>query len=141
MLEIATVPVLADPLADAQRQLRQAAEFLGYDDGLLDMLSRPRREVTVSVPLRRDNGAIEVLEGHRVQHNFSRGPAKGGLRYSPAVTIEEVRALAMWMTWKCALIDVPYGGAKGGIRIDPKANSEEMPKYDRFRTWYAEGTQ
>ena len=123
MLEIATVPVLADPLADAQRQLRQAAEFLGYDDGLLDMLSRPRREVTVSVPLRRDNGAIEVLEGHRVQHNFSRGPAKGGLRYSPAVTIEEVRALAMWMTWKCALIDVPYGGAKGGIRIDPKAYS------------------
>ena len=87
------------------------------------MLATPRREVTVSIPLRRDNGEIELFLGHRVQHNFSRGPAKGGLRYSPDVTLDEVRALAMWMTWKCALLDVPYGGAKGGVRIDPRRYS------------------
>lgn len=87
------------------------------------MLSTPRREVTVAIPLRRDSGEIEVLTGHRVQHNISRGPAKGGLRYSPEVTLDEVRALAMWMTWKCALLDVPYGGAKGGVRIDPRRYS------------------
>lgn len=80
--------------------------------------------MTVSVPLRRDDGEIELFVGHRVQHNFSRGPAKGGLRYSPDVDLDEVRALAMWMTWKCALLDVPYGGAKGGIRIDPRRFSQ-----------------
>ena len=94
--------------------------FSGYDDGMYAMLATPRREVTVGIPLRRDNGEIEMLIGHRVQHNFSRGPAKGGLRYPPDVDLDEVRALAMWMTWKCALLDVPYGGAKGGVRIDPR---------------------
>jgi glutamate dehydrogenase (NAD(P)+) len=112
-----------NPLDDAQAQLRTAAALLGLDRGLVDLLATPRREVTVSIPLRRDNGDVEVLRGHRVQHNFSRGPAKGGLRYSSAVTLDEVRALAMWMTWKCALLDVPYGGAKGGVRIDPSAYS------------------
>nr|WP_179670389.1 Glu/Leu/Phe/Val dehydrogenase [Nocardioides thalensis] len=87
------------------------------------MLAVPRREVTVSVPLRRDDGRIEVLTGHRVQHNLSRGPAKGGLRFSPDVNLDEVRALAMWMTWKCALLDVPYGGAKGGVAVDPRGYS------------------
>ncbi|WNG87539.1 Glu/Leu/Phe/Val dehydrogenase [Mycobacterium sp. ITM-2016-00317] len=115
--------VRADPLGDAQQQLRDAADILGFDDGMVAILGRPRREVTVSIPLRRDSGDIEVLEGHRVQHNLSRGPAKGGLRYSPNVDLDEVRALAMWMTWKCALIDVPYGGAKGGVRIDPRMYS------------------
>ena len=90
---------------------------------MYDMLATPRREVTVGIPLRRDSGEIEMLIGHRVQHNISRGPAKGGLRYSPDVTLDEVRALAMWMTWKCALLDVPYGGAKGGVRIDPRQYS------------------
>jgi len=113
-------PVRANPLDDAREQLREAAEILGYDEGMIAMLGTPRREVTVSVPLRRDNGTTELLIGHRVQHNFSRGPAKGGLRYAPNVDLDEVRALAMWMTWKCALLDVPYGGAKGGIRIDPR---------------------
>lgn len=108
------------PLADARTQLREATTLLGYDEGLHQMLATPRREVTVSIPLRRDNGATELFVGHRVQHNFSRGPAKGGLRYSPDVDLDEVRALAMWMTWKCALLDVPYGGAKGGVRIDPR---------------------
>ena len=114
------LPVAASPLADARAQLREAAYLLGLDQGMHDMLATPRRETTVSIPLRRDSGATEVLIGHRVQHNFSRGPAKGGLRYSPDVTLDEVRALAMWMTWKCALLDVPYGGAKGGVRIDPR---------------------
>lgn len=109
-----------NPLDDARTQLREAAEILGYDEGTIAMLGTPRREVTVSVPLRRDDGSTELLIGHRVQHNFSRGPAKGGLRYAPNVDLDEVRALAMWMTWKCALLDVPYGGAKGGIRIDPR---------------------
>jgi glutamate dehydrogenase (NAD(P)+) len=123
------------PLIDAQRQLQEATDFLGYDEGLFTMLSRPRREVTVSIPLRRDSGEIEVLTGHRVQHNLSRGPAKGGLRFSRAVNIDEVRALAMWMTWKCALIDVPYGGAKGGVCIDPKRYSKaELERVTRRYT-------
>ena len=108
------------PLEDARRQLAAACTRLGLRPGMYDMLATPRREMTVSVPLRRDSGETEVLIGHRVQHNFSRGPAKGGLRYSPEVNLDEVRALAMWMTWKCALLDVPYGGAKGGVRIDPR---------------------
>lgn len=107
-------------LADAHSQLAEAIAFHGYDEGTHAMLKASRRELTVSIPLRRDDGTIEVLFGHRVQHNISRGPAKGGLRYSPSVTLDEVRALAMWMTWKCALLDVPYGGAKGGVTIDPR---------------------
>ncbi len=111
--------VNAGPLDDALRQLSAAVELLAYDEGLHQLLAKPRREMAVSIPLRRDDGTVEVLTGYRVQHNFSRGPAKGGLRYSPDVTLDEVRALAMWMTWKCALLDVPYGGAKGGITLDP----------------------
>jgi glutamate dehydrogenase (NAD(P)+) len=117
--------VNSNPLGDALRQLRAACDRLGLDAGTYAMLATPRREMTVSIPLRRDSGEVEVLTGHRVQHNFSRGPAKGGLRYSPEVDLDEVRALAMWMTWKCALLDVPYGGAKGGVRIDPRNYSED----------------
>lgn len=123
------------PLADAQAQLTAAVATLGYETGLHRLLARPRREMTVSIPLRRDDGSVEVLTGHRVQHNFSRGPAKGGLRYSPAVDLDEVRALAMWMTWKCALLDVPYGGAKGGITIDPRNYSRgELQRVTRRYT-------
>lgn len=110
----------AQALHDAQRQLAVAVSALGYDAGLHAMLARSRREVQVSIPLRRDDGSVEVLSGYRVQHNVSRGPAKGGVRFSPEVSLDEVRALAMWMTWKCALVDVPYGGAKGGVRVDPR---------------------
>lgn len=117
--ETATQAVRGTALADALGQLGAATRHLGYSDGIFAMLATPRRELTVSVPLRRDDGEIELLTGHRVQHNLSRGPAKGGLRFSPNVDLDEVRALAMWMSWKCALLDVPYGGAKGGIRIDP----------------------
>jgi len=123
------------PLADARTQLREATTLLGYDEGLHRMLATPRREVSVSIPLRRDDGSTALLVGHRVQHNFSRGPAKGGLRYSPDVTLDEVRALAMWMTWKCALLDVPYGGAKGGVAIDPRAYSQaELERVTRRYT-------
>jgi glutamate dehydrogenase (NAD(P)+) len=113
----------ASPLANAHTQLAEAVSMLGYDQGVYDMLATPRREITVSIPLRRDDGSVELLVGHRVQHNLSRGPAKGGLRYSKDVTLDEVRALAMWMTWKCALVNVPYGGAKGGVAFDPRTHS------------------
>ncbi|WP_236794825.1 Glu/Leu/Phe/Val dehydrogenase [Amycolatopsis sp. GM8] len=113
----------ANPLHDARTQLADAVALLGYSDGMYSMLATPRRELTVSVPLRRDDGLVELLIGHRVQHNMSRGPTKGGLRFSPDVTLDEVRALAMWMSWKCALVDIPYGGAKGGVRFDPRSYS------------------
>lgn len=125
----------ANPLDEAIAQLDGAIATLGYDAGVRDMLATPRREMTVAVPLRADDGTVTVFTGHRVQHNFSRGPAKGGLRYSPNVTLEEVRALAMWMTWKCALVDIPYGGAKGGVRIDPRQHSEaELERVTRRYT-------
>ncbi|MFE7417020.1 Glu/Leu/Phe/Val dehydrogenase [Rhodococcus sp. NPDC057529] len=123
------------PLAAARSQLSDACQVLGLGGGAYDMLAVPRREMTVSIPLRRDDGSVEVLTGHRVQHNLSRGPAKGGLRYSPHVNLDEVRALAMWMTWKCALVDVPYGGAKGGIAFDPKNYSQaELERVTRRYT-------
>ena len=111
------------PLVAARQQLADAARFLELDPGLHAMLAHPRREMTVSVPLRRDDGSLTLYTGHRVQHNLSRGPAKGGIRFSPAVNLDEVRALAMWMTWKCALVDIPYGGAKGGVAFDPRTHS------------------
>jgi glutamate dehydrogenase (NAD(P)+) len=129
------VSAAPNPLADARAQLKSAVDILGYDDGLIALLSTPRRELTVSIPLRRDNGDIEVFTGHRVQHNLSRGPAKGGLRFSACVTLDEVRALAMWMTWKSALLDVPYGGAKGGVNIDPSRYSQgELERVTRRYT-------
>ena len=108
------------PLDEARAQLRGAIDFLELSEGKYQMLANARREITVAIPLRRDDGEQEVFTGHRVQHNFTRGPAKGGVRYDPHVDLDEVRALAMWMTWKCALLDVPYGGAKGGVAIDPR---------------------
>ncbi len=111
------------PLATARAQLATAIGILGYDDGMHAMLATPRREIHVAVPVRRDDGTVELRHGYRVQHNISRGPGKGGLRYAPAVDIDEVRALAMLMTWKCAVVDLPYGGAKGGVAVDPHAYS------------------
>jgi glutamate dehydrogenase (NAD(P)+) len=106
-------------LESALLQLENAASVLGLDDGLHKLLATPRRSLEVAVPLRRDDGTLEVLQGYRVQHNLSRGPAKGGIRFHPHTNMDEVRALAMWMTWKCALIGIPYGGAKGGVAVDP----------------------
>jgi glutamate dehydrogenase (NAD(P)+) len=107
-------------LDSALHQLAEAVTQLGLDDGLHELLATPRRSMQVAVPLRRDDGTMQVLAGYRVQHNLSRGPAKGGIRFHPATDMDEVRALAMWMTWKCALIGIPYGGAKGGVAVDPK---------------------
>lgn len=122
-------------LADAQSQLTAAIQRLGYDQGVHDLLATSRRETRVSIPLHRDSGELEVLQGYRVQHNFSRGPCKGGIRYSPDVSLDEVRALSMWMTWKCALLDVPYGGAKGGVTIDPRNYSKaELERVTRRYT-------
>ena len=118
-----TAPAPRSPLDDAKDQLAAAVATLGYDEGLHQLLATPRREMAVAIPLRRDSGEVEVLRGYRVQHNLSRGPAKGGVRFAPHVELDEVRALAMWMTWKCALLDVPYGGAKGGVSIDPRQYS------------------
>lgn len=108
------------PLASACNYLEWAARELPLDPGLLAILSVPRKVVTVAIPIRLDTGEIQVLAGHRVQHSNVLGPYKGGIRYHPAVTLEEVSALAMLMTWKCALLGIPYGGAKGGIAIDPR---------------------
>jgi glutamate dehydrogenase (NAD(P)+) len=122
-------------LESAQSQLADAIAVLGYPTGLHQLLAQPRRQLIVQVPLHRDDDTMEVLIGYRVQHNSSRGPSKGGLRYSPGVTLDEVKALAMWMTWKCALLDVPYGGAKGGITIDPRNYSQrELERVTRRYT-------
>jgi glutamate dehydrogenase (NAD(P)+) len=107
-------------LESALLQLESAVSVLGLDEGLHQLLATPRRSLEVAVPLRRDDGTLEVLQGYRVQHNLSRGPAKGGIRFHPRTDLDEVRALAMWMTWKCALIGIPYGGAKGGVAVDPR---------------------
>ncbi len=101
-------------------QMEQAADKLGLDEGLRKVLRTPRRVLTVAVPVRMDDGRLEVFIGYRVQHNLARGPAKGGIRFHPEVTLDEVTALAMWMTWKCAVVDIPYGGAKGGVVCNPK---------------------
>ncbi|MGF7235718.1 MAG: Glu/Leu/Phe/Val family dehydrogenase [Frankia sp.] len=107
------------PWQTAQTQLADAVAHLGLDDGMHDLLRTPRRSLTVSVPLLRDDGHLTVFTGYRVQHNLARGPAKGGIRYHPSTDLDEVKALAMLMTWKCAVIGIPYGGAKGGIALEP----------------------
>ena len=123
------------PLATARAQLATAIEILGYDGGMHDMLATPRRELHVAVPLRRDDGHVEIRHGYRVQHNISRGPGKGGLRYAANVDLDEVRALAMWMTWKCAVVELPYGGAKGGVAVDPSQYSKaELERITRRYT-------
>jgi glutamate dehydrogenase (NAD(P)+) len=106
--------------AVAQSQFDHAADKLDLDDGMRRVLRVPQRELTVNFPVTMDDGSVQVFTGHRVQHNVSRGPGKGGIRYHQDVTLDEVRALAMWMSWKCACVNIPYGGAKGGVIVDPK---------------------
>jgi glutamate dehydrogenase (NAD(P)+) len=110
--------------AVAQAQFDGAAEQLALDPGLRRVLRVPKRELTVNFPVTMDDGHVEVFTGYRVQHNLSRGPAKGGIRYHQDVTLDEVRALAMWMTWKCSVVNIPYGGGKGGVIVDPKQLSQ-----------------
>jgi glutamate dehydrogenase (NAD(P)+) len=109
----------------AQRQFDLAAERLDLDPGMRLVLREPRREFTVHFPVHMDDGTVQVFTGYRVQHNLGRGPAKGGIRYHQDVTLDEVKALAMWMTWKCAVVGIPYGGGKGGVIVDPKQLSQK----------------
>ena len=112
-----------------------AAHKLNLEEGLWRVLQQPNREIIVHIPVMMDNGQLEVFTGYRVQHSIARGPAKGGVRYSPDVTLDEVRALASWMTWKCAVVNIPFGGAKGGIICDPKNMSRgELERMTRRYT-------
>src|SRR5215207_9573306 len=118
-----------NPYQIAVEQFMIAAEKLNLDEGMKQILAHPKRELTVHFPVRMDDGSFKVFTGYRVQHSLTRGPAKGGIRYHPDVTLDEVKALAMWMTWKCALMGIPFGGAKGGVVCDPK----RMSRYELER--------
>ena len=113
-----------NPLANAERQFEEAAARLNLPPGLKEVIKRPRRATIVSLPVPMDDGTLKVFTGYRVQHSIVRGPAKGGIRYHPDVTLEEVQALAAWMTWKCAVVNIPFGGGKGGIICDPQKMSK-----------------
>jgi len=113
-----------DPYYAALTQLKRAADLLEVDSGTFRMLARCKRELIVHFPVVMDGGPLEIFTGYRVQHNLTRGPGKGGIRYHPQVNLDEVRALAMWMTWKCAVVDIPFGGAKGGVVCNPKVMSK-----------------
>ena len=116
-------------------QFEKAADLLGLDMNLRERFKSPHRALVVSIPIRMDNGRVHVFQGYRIQHDLSLGPTKGGIRYHPSVTMGEVAALAMWMSWKCALAGLPYGGAKGGVRCDPKALSQgELQRLTRRYT-------
>jgi glutamate dehydrogenase (NAD(P)+) len=114
----------ATALDSALVQFDRVAEYLELDPGTRAILRVPKREFTVRFPVKMDDGHVEVFTGYRVQHNVARGPAKGGIRFHPAADLDEVRALAMWMTWKCALVNVPFGGSKGGVTVDPSTLSK-----------------
>ena len=113
-----------NPLANAERQFDEAASRLNVSAGIREIIKRPRRATIVSLPVQMDDGTLRVFTGYRVQHSIVRGPAKGGIRYHPQVTLEEVEALAAWMTWKCAVVNIPFGGGKGGVACDPTRMSK-----------------
>ncbi len=120
------------PYEIAVAQFDKAAAYLELKAGIRDMLRVPKRELTVNFPVQMDDGSVQIYTGYRVHHSTTRGPSKGGIRYHPDVTLDEVRALAMWMTWKCAVVGIPYGGAKGGVVCDPKKMSlTELEKLTR----------
>jgi len=123
------------PLESMMQRFDVAAEILGLEEGVYEYLKRPVRQYIVSIPIQMDDGRIEVFEGYRVIHNEVMGPSKGGIRYAPDVNISEIRALAAWMTWKCAVVGIPFGGAKGGVRCDPaKLTRVELEKITRRYT-------
>jgi len=125
-----------DPYVNAKAHVDRVGAMLKLEPGVIEMLKRPRRELTFNFPVRMDDGSIRVFTGYRVQHNNVRGPYKGGIRYHPNVSLEEVRALSMWMTWKCAVVGIPFGGAKGGIICNPKEMSKG--ELERMTRAYAE---
>ncbi len=135
---MATREALAEelnPFQIARQQFNRAADYLDLDASTRNVLSSPKRQLIVSVPVKMDGGDVQVFEGYRVQHNIARGPCKGGIRYHPNVTLDEVKALASWMTWKCATVGIPYGGGKGGVICDPKSLS--MNELERLTRRYA----
>ncbi|MFH2035864.1 MAG: Glu/Leu/Phe/Val dehydrogenase [Candidatus Zixiibacteriota bacterium] len=132
-LKSVTIPV--STFENVMKQFNQAAEKLQIDKGLLDFLKYPRKSTIVKLPVRMDDGTFQMFTGFRVQHSIVRGPAKGGIRYHPDVSLDEVQALASWMTWKCAIADIPFGGGKGGIICDPSIMSEgELERLTRRYT-------
>src|SRR6202046_3685689 len=124
-----------NPKISAEVRFDEAAARLGLDEGMQKILRSPSREIIVHIPIALDDGRLEVFTGYRVQHSVVRGPAKGGIRYAPDVTLDEVRALAAWMTWKCAVVNIPFGGAKGGVICDPhKMSMGELERMTRRYT-------
>src|SRR3954465_4329338 len=124
-----------NPWLAAEARFNEAARLLNLDDGLRKVPSLPARELTVRIPVSPEDGRLEVFTGYRVQHSIARGPGKGGIRYAPDVSIDEVRALASWMTWKCAVVNIPFGGAKGGVICDPTIMSNrELERLTRRYT-------
>ncbi len=124
-----------NPWLAAEARFDQAADRLGLDEGLAKVLRTPAKELTVHIPVQLDDGRLEVFTGYRVQHSVARGPAKGGVRFAPDVTLDEVRALAAWMTWKCAVVNIPFGGGKGGVICDPRVLSDfELERITRRYT-------
>src|SRR5271170_7531233 len=138
ILEAAAPETLKDefnPLLAAEARFDRAAERLNLDEGMQKVLRSSAREMTVHIPIQLDDGRLEVFTGYRVQHSIARGPAKGGIRYAPDVNLDEVRALASWMTWKCAVVNIPFGGAKGGVICDPhKMSQGELERMTRRYT-------
>ena len=124
-----------NPFKIAKQQFNKAADYLELDASTRAVLSNAKRQLIVSIPVKMDGGEVQVFEGYRVQHNIARGPAKGGIRYHPNVTLDEVKALASWMTWKCATVGIPYGGGKGGVICDPKSLSKN--ELERLTRRYA----
>src|SRR3989475_6080446 len=121
-----------NPYHMAVQQFEAAADKINLSEDMREILRQPKRELIVNFPVRLDNGRVRTFTGYRVQHNVNRGPAKGGIRYGPDVTLDEVKALAMWMTWKCAVVSIPFGGAKGGVFCDPKQmNPSELERLTR----------
>src|SRR4051794_33878108 len=112
-----------NPFEIAQHQLHEVADTFSIDDRLVNVLQECKKAVEVSIPTSRDDGSVTAFTGYRVTHNVARGPSKGGIRFHPDVTLDEVKALAMWMTWKCSLMALPFGGAKGGVICNPKEMS------------------
>jgi glutamate dehydrogenase (NAD(P)+) len=124
-----------NPWLAAEARFNEAAQRLGMEDGLRKILRMPAREITVHIPVQLDDGRLEVFTGYRVQHSIARGPAKGGIRFAPDVTLDEVRALASWMTWKCAVVNLPFGGGKGGVICEPRVLSQsELERITRRYT-------
>jgi len=134
MTQVVTKEETYNPFNTAQKQFDSVAEQLGLDKSSRDLLRNPLREYQFSIPVRMDDGSVEIFKGFRVQHNDARGPSKGGIRFHPLETIDTVRALAMWMTWKCAVVDIPLGGGKGGVVCDPH-NLSDREQEQLCRGW------